>query len=251
VTVHAELIHDEVVANSVTRQQSPWSTLYRTAAVCSIAVVTSVPIALIAFVVWPPPATASDWFAFIQKNKLAAVINLDLMLLLDEVLFIPVILALYVRLRRVSPPLVLLGTVGSLVGATLLIVSREATFSMLTLSDQYAAAASEAEQMMVLAAGQLLLATFNGTAFSVGYALLGVSGLLVTSAMLRSQYFRKPTAYTGMCTYALATLPPTVGTLGVVLSLVSLAPLVSFQVLLARSFFQFAADTLNRQKEVL
>ncbi len=92
-------------------------------------------------------------------------------------------------MRRVNEPLVLVGTVGAVVGAVFLIVSREATLTLPVLSDQFAAAASESERTLLLAAGLTLLTTFNttfnSTAFSVGYALVGASGLLVTSIMLR------------------------------------------------------------------
>ncbi len=64
--------------------------------------------------------------------------------------------------------------------------------------------------------------------------------MLVTTVMLRSQVFSKPTAYLGIGLYALAVVPPTVGIVGVVLSLVSLVPLVPFQILLARRFLQMA-----------
>lgn len=138
-----------------------------------------------------------------------------------------------------NEPLVLLGSVGSLIGGVLLMVSREATFS-LPLSDHYTAATTDAERAALLAAGQTLLTTFNGTTFSIGYGLVGISGLLVTTVMLRSGLFSKLTAYLGIGMYALMVVPPTVGTLGVVVSLVSLAPLVPFQILLARRIFELA-----------
>jgi hypothetical protein len=77
---------------------------------------------------------------------------------------------------------------------------------------------------------------------SVGYALLGVSGLVVTAVMLRSRAFSKATAYCGMTLCALGVIPPTVGTVGVILSLLSLAPLVPHQILLARRPFQLADE---------
>jgi len=204
--------------------------------------VATLPVALAVFFIWPPPTAIADWFAYLQSNRLVGVINLDLVLLIDQVLFVPIILALYVTLRRVDESLVLLGTVGGLIGAVLLMVSREATFSLLSLSDQYAMAADDAQRAVTLAAGQTLLTAFNGTSFSVGYALVGLSGLLITSVMLRSSAFSKATARWGIATYALAVLPPTIGPVGLVLSLVSLVPLVPFLLLLARRFFQLAAD---------
>lgn len=189
-------MHAHVITNPVSELPRPqtsarWRGLFRVAGVAALGVVASLPVALYAYVAWPPPTTITDWFAFLQSNKIAAIINLDLLLLLDQVLFVPIILALYVTLRRLNESMMLLGTAGTLIGAVLLMVSREATFSLPVLSDQYAAANSELERSILLAAGQTLLTTFNGTAFSVGYVLLGVSGLMVTAVMLRSPAFSK------------------------------------------------------------
>jgi hypothetical protein len=239
--MHAEMTAGRPVELRIERAHATWRSLYLLAGVAAVAVVVSLPLALVVFVAWPPPTTITDWFMFLQSNKLAAVLDLDLVLLIDQILFVPIMLALYVTLRRVNEPLMLLGTVGGLIGAVLLVVSREATLALPMLSDQYAAATTDAERSILLAAGQTLLTTFNGTAFSVGYALIGLSGLLITGVMLRSSAFGKATAYSGIAMYALGVVPPTIGLLGVVLSLVSLAPLVPFQILLARRFFQLAA----------
>jgi hypothetical protein len=226
----------------IQRASTSWATLYRIGGVAALAIVATLPVAVLVFVAWPPPTSIEAWFSFLQSNRLAAVIDLDLLLLIDQILFLPIILSLYITLRRVNEPLVLLGTVGAVVGAVLLIVSREATLTLPVLSDQFAAAATESQRTLLLAAGQTLLATFNGTAFSVGYVLAGASGLLVTSIMLRGGVYNKATAYSGICMYALMLVPPTIGTIGVALSLLSLAPLVPFQILLARRFFQLASD---------
>jgi len=226
----------------VNRTHTAWPTLYRFAAVAAITIVASIPIALYVFIVWPPPVSITDWYAFLQANKVAGVIDLDLVLLIDQILAVPVVLALYVTLRDKNEALVLLGTVGALMGAVLLVVSREATFTLPMLSDQFAAATSDLQRTTLLAAGQTLLATFNGTAFGVGYALVGVSGLLITVVMLRHPAFSSAVAWTGIATYALAIVPPTIGGIGVALSLLSLAPLVPFELLLARRFLQLASD---------
>jgi hypothetical protein len=42
---------------------------------------------------------------------------------------------------------------------------------MLSLSEEYAAATTDAERDLYLAAGQAMLATFEGTAFQVSYVL--------------------------------------------------------------------------------
>jgi hypothetical protein len=239
--MRAELTAGPAIELRIERGYATWHSLYLIAGAAALAVVASLPVALYVFVAWPPPTSIADWFTFLQGNKLAAVVDLDLAMLIDQVLFVPIILALYVALRRVNEPLVLLGTAGGLIGGVLVIVSREATLALPMLSDQYAAATTEVQRSILLAAGQTLLTTFNGTAFSIGYVLIGLSGLLITGVMLRGSTFSKATACSGVAMYALGVIPPTIGTVGVVLSLMSLAPLVPFQILLARRFFQLAA----------
>jgi hypothetical protein len=195
----AEIVRDEErITARIGAAAIRWCVLYRIAGAAAIAIVASLPLAVVAFAVWPPPTSVPDWFAFIQVNRIAAVINLDLVLLLDQLLFLPIILALYVTLRRTNESMVMLGAIVTVVGAVLLIGSREATFSLLQLSDQYATATTEAQRTMLLAAGQTLLVTFNGTAFSIGYVLSGMGGLLLSAAMLGSAQFTKPTAYCGI-----------------------------------------------------
>jgi hypothetical protein len=244
--MQAVLVRNGAAELPVKRISASEGILYRVAGMAALTVVLTLPVAVYVLVAWPPPTSIDAWFSFLQSNRVAGVINLDLFLLLDQILFLPIILSLYITLRRVNEPLVLLGTVGSLIGAVLLIVSREATFSLPLLSDQYAMAGSESERALMLAAGQTLLTTFNGTAFSIGYVLLGASGVLITGVMLRSNVYGKAIAYTGLSMYIMGLVPPTIGTIGVVLSLFSLVPLVAFQILLARRFFQLASSASDR-----
>ena len=81
---------------------SRWSWLYKLGGAAALVTVVMIPIQIIAFIVWPPPTTVADHFAIFQNNKLIGLVNLDLLMLVDNVLGIPLYLALYVALRRVS-----------------------------------------------------------------------------------------------------------------------------------------------------
>ncbi len=108
-------------------------------------------------------------------------------------------------------------------------------FEMLSLSNQYATATTEAERSISLAAGQAMLVTWQGTAFDVSYVLNGLALLIVSAVMLRSRHlFSKTTGYAGLSAGVLALVPPTAGTIGLVFSLVSLVPLVIWLALIAR-----------------
>jgi uncharacterized membrane protein len=77
-------------------------------------------------------------------------------------------------------------------------------FEMLSLSDQYAAATTEAQRSMFLAAGQAVLAINNpgaiyqGTGIYMSFLLLAVAGLIISAVMLRSNIFSRVTAYIGI-----------------------------------------------------
>jgi hypothetical protein len=60
---------------------------------------------------------------------------------------------------------------------------------MLSLSDQFAAATTEAQRSAALAAGQALLASWEGTAFQVSYVVGQLAGIIIGIVMLRSSLF--------------------------------------------------------------
>jgi hypothetical protein len=139
----------------------------------------------------------------------------------------------------------LVATTLGLIAVTLYCVSREATFTMLALSDQYAAATNEAQRSMFLAAGQTLLAIYNGTAFDIYYVLGALGGLITAAIMLRSSTFSKLTAYVGLVMSGLMLIPPTVGAVGLLLSLLSLVPMVVWLILIARRLLQLGQHILQ------
>jgi hypothetical protein len=94
---------------------------------------------------------------------------------------------------------------------------------------------------VLLAAGQALLVTWQGTAFAVGYILSGAALLIISVVMRRSTTFSKVTGYVGIVAGAAALVPANAGTVGLVLSLVSLVPLVVWLALVARQLFQLGA----------
>ena len=101
---------------------------------------------------------------------MAGLVNLDLLLVVDNVLLVVIALALYVALRPTSPSVTTMAT-GLWLLAIAMFIAANPAVEMLALSDQFAAATSEAQRSAVVAAGQALLAGWEGTAFHVGYVL--------------------------------------------------------------------------------
>ena len=78
---------------------------------------------------------------------------------------------------------------------------------MLSLSNQHAAATTDAQRSTFLAAGQAVLANTNQRAvggFNMGLFLVSVAGLIVSSVMFRSNSFSRLTAYVGILANALS-----------------------------------------------
>lgn len=217
---------------------SLWKPLYRVTTVAALLIVVFIPIQGIVFFLWPPPSTVIGWFTLFQHNGLLGLLDMDLLLIVDQALMGLVLLAIAVVLRRASPSLVAIALTAGLVGIASYFASSTA-FSMLSLSAQYAAATTDAQRAVVEASGLAMFALWQGTAFDVSYILEGVAVLLIAVVMFRSTLFSRGTAVVGILMSVLMLVPPTVGTVGLFFSLVSLLPLEIWLILVARSFFQW------------
>jgi hypothetical protein len=166
-----------------------WSPLYRTAGLAAVITAVLVPVQLAVFMAYPFPDTVVGWFQLLQDNPLAGLVNLDLLLLVvDNVLLVVIALALYVALRPTSPSVTTMAT-GLWLLAIAMFLAANPALEMLALSDQFAAATSAGQRSAAVAAGQALLAGWEGTAFQVGYVLGRVAGIMIGLVMLRSRHF--------------------------------------------------------------
>ena len=108
--------------------------------------------------------------------------------MVDNVLLVVIALAIYVALRRASPSVTTMAA-GLWLLAIVMIIAANPAVEMLALSDKYAAATTEAQRSSALAAGQALLAGWEGTAFQVGYIVGQLAGIVVGIVMLRGNLF--------------------------------------------------------------
>ena len=217
-----------------------WSVLYKLAGASALLMAIFIPIQIIVFVTNPPPATVSGWFTLFQENRLVAMLDMDLLLIVDQVLMAFIFLALYVALERTNPSLMLVVLAFAFLGMGGYFAS-STIFNMMALSDLYTAASSETAKTILLAAGQTTLSIWQGTAFDVGYVLEGLALLLAAVVMFKSPLFGRAITYVGIVLGVLSLLPPTAGTIGMIFALGSLVPLEIWDILIARRFFQMAA----------
>jgi len=218
---------------------SAWKPLYRVAGVAALLMVVFIAIQSIVFLAWPPPDTVLGYFTLFQQNWFLGLLSRDLVYMLSHVLLVLIYLALYAALRRASPSFMAIALTLGLLGIAAYFASNTA-FEMLALSNQYTAATTDAQRSQLLAAGQAMLAIYQGTAFNVYYVFNAVATLIISVVMLRSTIFSKVTASVGLVTGVLMVIPSTVGTIGLYLALLSLVPFAIWCILIARRLFQLA-----------
>lgn len=174
-----------------------WHFLYRTAAIAALITVALFLFQIVAYFLWPPASTVAGHYALLQSRPFVGLVSLDFVIILDEVLAIPLCLALYLSLRRVHESLMLIATALSAVSIICFLIATPA-LNMLYLSQQYAAATSGVEREGLLAAGQAVLSSWQGTPFQVGYIVGSIDMLLIGWVMLRSGIFSKAAGWVGI-----------------------------------------------------
>ncbi len=180
-----------------------WQGLYKAGGVAAPVIAVLLACEIAVFGVWPQPTTAIGYFKLFQSNWLIGLLDLDLLGMVAYALFVPVILALYFVLRRISEGLMAVATALFFVGISAFFATNTA-FSLLSLSQQYTAAATETQRSLFLAAGEAMLTTFNVGAFQVSYAIVSAAWLMIATVMLRSSIFGKATACSGILAGATA-----------------------------------------------
>lgn len=227
-----------------------WKPLYKIGVVAALAQIVIIAVQAPIFILYPQPTTVIGHFTQLQSNKLIGLLDLDLMLLLAEVFAALVLFSLYSALRRVRPALMATALTTGL-GGIALFFAVNPTFSLLYLSDQYAAATTDAQRAALLAAGEALWANYNGTAFALFFILSGIAYLIIAAVMLRSGIFNKATAYTGILMGAMMLIPPLppVGTIGLALSYIVIVPSAIWNILIAWQLSRLGAGTAKNDNK--
>lgn len=218
-----------------------WKLLYRIGAVAALAEIVIILIQAPILILYPQPTTVIGHFTQFQENKLLGLLDLDLMLMLGQVCAVPVLLALYVALRRAGSFLMTIALTTGL-GGIAFFFAVNPTFSMLCLSDQYAAATTDAQRAGLLAAGEALWANYNGTAFALFFILSGVTYLIIAAVMLQSGIFNKVTAFVGILMGVMMLVPPLppIGIVGLAFSYIVIVPSAVWYIVIALRLFQLA-----------
>jgi hypothetical protein len=148
------------------------------------------------------PDTVLDWFTLLQNNSLLGLTLLNFFDIVNYALVGMIFLALIITLRRVSPSFMAIAAATGFLGIVLYFASNQ-SLSLLSLSTQYAAATTDANRSLFLAAGQAVMAIhdnagYQGAGIYPSFFFISVAGLIISAVMLRSRIFNKVTAYMGI-----------------------------------------------------
>jgi len=188
-----------------TRMKANWKSLYTIGGTAALLQLAAVLVAIVAAAsLGPRPETVQEAFAAYQASKLAGVLRDDFTSLAMIALYLGTFPALYLALRRVNAACTALATLFIFVGVTICFAIHSG-FSLMALSDRYAAATTEAQRGQLLAAGDAILASnlwISSGGYMAGILLQG-AGVMISLVMLRSREFSKVTACSGLLANAI------------------------------------------------
>jgi hypothetical protein len=190
-----------------------WKPLYRIGGIAAlIFIVYSLATMIFAFGIGGRPETIDEVFNLLETNRLVGLIRLDALTVITIPFYYSLFLSIYMALKKTHPSYTMLATLLAFAGITLFLATPSA-FSLIPLSDKYAAATTAAEKAQLLAAGEALLATdmFHATGAMLGGLLLMIAELTLSVVMLYSSEFGKGTAIVGIFTFGLDLLHLIVG----------------------------------------
>lgn len=182
------------------------------------------------------PGSVVEWFELFERSPLRGLLAFELLLVFYVIFSIPVALALFAALQRTNPALMSLYLALALFGAVAFVTSRPA-FEMLSLSHSYAAAATNAQRAVYLAAGEATLAAFSGTAYWVSYILGSLGGFVISIVILQGTVFSRPTAYLRLAS-SIFDFGIFVPTIGIFIALLSVFCLIGFNILVTLRLLQ-------------
>ena len=238
-----------IQATNAEIEDASWKSLYKVGGIAALAIVAIAVIQAPIFILYPQPVTVIGHFAQFQENKLLGLVDLDLILILAEVCMVPVLFALYAALRRFNPALMTIALISGL-GGIAFFFAVNPTFSILYLSDLYAAAITDVQRAAYLSAGEALIANYNGTAFGLYFILSGAAYLIISSIMLKSGVFSKATAFMGMAVGAMLLVPPLpfLGMFAIALSYIVILPSMIWSILVAFRLIQLGRSGQKQDK---
>lgn len=180
-------------------------TILRTGgAICFVLLAHSLITLIVMSLIGGPPLTAEESFSILRENTLKGLLRLDLFTVFVIPLYYLLFFSLYTLLKEADPTVMIFSIILAFAGTTLFL-SAPSVFSYLDLSNKYAAAVTDEQKSMLLAACEAVISSdiWHGTAPRLGGLMMQTGWVLISIVMLKDQLFSKFTAVTGIVTHGL------------------------------------------------
>jgi len=197
-------------------------------------------------IVWialgPNPVNAESWFTLLQSKKLIGLSLLSFPTHIGMILYYLTFFGLYSILKQANEAYAGLAAIFSFVGLAI-VIGMNMAYPIAYLSNQYAAATTESQKILILAAGEAKIASAN-TGMNMGGLFVEIAAVIFSLLMLRSNVFGKMTAYLGIMGHGLdltriimilAFLPEGIGA---ILLMIGGLPQLIWLILVGRKFMQ-------------
>jgi len=188
-------------------QSSPWTNIYRAGAAAALLIVLAglldifimlIPVAGTGTGTSPGVRSVVDWFTLLQSQWFLALRDMGLLNMVTITCSVVAYFALFGMHRRLHPQAAGLALILICIGAAIYVANNTA-LPMLTLSQQYAAATTDAQKALWSAAGQALLGREDLTAGAFpGFFFAEIAGILMAVVILRGGLFRRWEAWLGL-----------------------------------------------------
>jgi hypothetical protein len=150
------------------------------------------------------PSTPESWFALFQRSTFLGLMFLNALDVFSIAILGLMFLALYVALRQGNPSLLLVAAFFAFLGIAVFVSARaELVTAAISLSDQYAAATTEAQRSQLLAAWQAIGSITRATPETIGFLFIALGSLIISVMMRHSDAFGKGVAILGILGFIL------------------------------------------------
>jgi hypothetical protein len=153
------------------------------------------------------PQTALARFQQFSANPWFGLYNMDLLNIINQLILIPAYFALYLVHKKINSPYALLALIVFCAG-TVLMVANNTALPMMDLSKKFVAATDENQKMLLLAAGEAMLAkgSHGSLGACIGFLLPNIAGIMISCVMIEGKVFSKTTGWLGVIGGALLTV---------------------------------------------
>jgi hypothetical protein len=235
-----------------------WKFIYKIGAVTTIIVLCGIILDMVVGImtggnIAELPQTAIGRYIQFKETPLLGLYNLDLLNIINQIILIPSVFALFAVHRGTHKPTALIALILFLVGTTIFVAGNTA-LTMLDLSQKYFATSSEEQRTLLAAAGEAMLAKGSHGSLGVfmGFALPTFANALMSCVMLKGDIFSRANSYFGifgnslMVIYIImVTLMPSVERMALVFAMPAGLLLMTWMIMFAIKLLKMSKIQIN------